>query len=167
MKQFFLAIIIVLAYILQITIVPELTVFGINPNVILIVVCSIAFLFGGTSGGIVGFFCGMLIDLYYGRNIGFNALLYLYIGIVLGSFNKRIFKDNYFVILIFMIFTTFIYEFIIYVYSAIIYSQGIDLLNFISNVIILILVNTVISFFIYPILLKINLGLEIDRNIFK
>ena len=26
---------------------------------------------------------------------------------------------------------------------------------------------SILSFFIYPILLKINLGLEIDRNIFK
>lgn len=167
MKQFFLAIIIILAYILQITVMPELAVFGINPNLILIVVCSIAFLFGSTSGGVVGFCCGVLLDLYYGRNIGLNALLYLYIGITLGNFNKRIFKDNYLVILVFMVFTTFIYESIIYVYSIIIYSQSINILSFVSNMVILIFVNILLSFLIYPILLKINLGLEIDRNIFK
>ena len=167
MKQFVLAIIIIVTYLLQITIIPELTVFGINPNLILIVVCSIAFLFGSTSGGVVGFCCGMLIDLYYGRNIGLNALLYLYIGIVLGSFNKRIFKDNYLVILVFMIFTTFIYEMITYVYIVMTYSQSINILSFLSNVISLILINTILSFFIYPMLLKINLSLEIDRNIFK
>jgi len=166
-KQIFLTIVILLTYILQITLVPEITVFGVSANLCLIVVCSISFLFGSTSGGIVGFFCGILIDFYYGRSIGLNALLYLYIGIVLGSFNKRIFKDNYLVILFFMIITTFLYEFILYIYGIFTYSQSINFLIFMKNVFIVVCINTILSFFIYPILLKLNLGLEIDRNIFK
>jgi len=167
MKQFFLFLVIIVSYVLQITVLPQITVFGISSNLILIVVCSIAFLFGATSGGVVGFCCGILLDLYYGRNIGLNALLYLYIGIILGNFNKRVFKAKYLVILIFMIFTTYIYELIVYIYGVIIYSQSINILSFLVNSSILVFMNTVLSFFIYPILLKINLGLELDRNIFK
>ena len=167
MKQLFLAIVIIVTYVLQITLMPEIAVFGVSPNLILIIVCSIAFLFGGTSGGIVGFCCGILLDLYYGRSIGLNALLYLYVGAVLGNFNKRIFKDNYLVILIFMIFTTYIYELIIYVYSVIIYSQNFSFLSCIINSSLLVVVNTILSLFIYPVLLRINLNLELDRSIFK
>ena len=134
--------------------------------IFVLLVCSIAFLFGGTSGGAVGFFFGILLDFYYGRSIGLNALLFLYIGIILGSFNKRIFKDNYLVILIFMVFATYIYEFIVYLYGVFVYSQSVDILRFLINSSILVLINSILSFFIYPILLKINLNLELDRNIF-
>ena len=167
MKQLFIAITIVLTYILQTTLMPEITVFGVQPDLSLIIICSIAFLFGSTSGGVVGFFLGIMLDFYYGRSIGINALLFLYIGVFLGSFNKKVFKDNYLVILVFMIFTTFLYETILYFYVAFVYSQQVDLLVMLSNIGIVILLNSIISFFVYPILLKINLGLEIDRNIFS
>ncbi len=167
MKQLFIAFIIVLTYILQTTLMPEITVFGVHPDLCLIIICSIAFLFGSTSGGVVGFFLGIMTDLYYGRSIGINALLFLYIGILLGSLNKRVFKDNYLVILIFLVFTTFIYESIAYFYVAFVYSQSVNMLIALKNIGVVILLNSIISFFVYPILLKINIDLEIDRNIFS
>ena len=167
MKQLFMAVLVVLTYILQTTLMPEITVFDVHPDLCLIVVCSIAFLFGSTSGGVIGFFLGLMIDLYYGRSIGINALVLLYIGIFLGSFNKKVFKDNYLVILIFMIFTTFFYESVLYFYIAFVYSQNLDIWMFLNNTTTLIILNIILGFFVYPILLKINLGLEIDRNIFS
>jgi len=54
----------------------------------------------------------------------------------------------------------------VYLYGVFVYSQSVDILRFLINSSILVLINSILSFFIYPILLKINLSLELDRNIF-
>ena len=73
MRNIKLALIIVIAYLLQTIIVPDFNILGVAPNLLLVVVCGISFLFGSTVGGVVGFFSGLLLDFNQGRAIGLYA----------------------------------------------------------------------------------------------
>lgn len=165
-KNIKLFIVIVIAYVLQTTIISDFNILGIFPNLFLIVVCGIAFLFGSTVGGTFGFAFGLLLDLTYGRAIGLNAFLGMYIGIILGHSNKRFFKDNYIVAVTFTGIATFIYETVIYIFGMFAYNQVFSLGYFFVNILLMILVNVIASFIVYPILLKFNIGIELNRNIF-
>lgn len=166
MKNVKLALIIVIAYILQTVIVPDFNILGIAPNLLLVITCSLAFLFGGQTGFILGACSGLLLDFNQGHTIGLNAFLFMYIGLILGQFNKRFFKDNYIVAISFTGFITAIYETIIFIFGVFAYSQTFNFGNFITNVLLSMLVNVIASVIVYPIMLKINIGVELDRNIF-
>ena len=65
-----------------------------KPNLLLILVISFAFVHGKRSGIFLGFFSGLLIDLFYGNIIGFTALIYMYLGYAVGSLYKVFFDDD-------------------------------------------------------------------------
>ena len=162
-KLFF---IIVGVCLLQTVIMPEIKFWGITPNLFLITVCGISFLFGSKTGGICGLVLGLFQDMNIGRTIGLNAFIYMYVGIILGQFNKRFFKDNYVVSVIFVIFATIAYETIIYIFGALAYNQNFVFSTFLIKILIGAFANAIISVIVYPVLLRINIGVELDRRIF-
>ena len=167
MKQIFIVMILIIVYVLQLTLISELRIFGVQANLLLVTTCAIAFLFGSVDGSIVGIVLGLLLDLYQGRNIGLSALVFFYLAIFIGSFNKKFFKDNYLILLILTIVATIIYETIIYLFAIFAYSQSFMILSLLRNLIISVVINIIMGAIIYPFLLKINIGFEAHRNIFN
>ncbi len=66
---------------------------SIRPNLLLILTVSFALMCGRKSGMMTGFFCGLCQDLFFEKILGFNALLYLWVGYAAGYF-CRIFYDD-------------------------------------------------------------------------
>lgn len=147
-------------------IIQEISFWGITPNLFLVTVCGLSFLFGSKTGAICGLVIGLLQDMNIGRTIGLNGFIYMYIGILMGQFNKRFFKDNYFVSVIFVILGTLAYEVIIYFFGALAYGQNFVLSTFFIKLFIISFANAITSIIVYPILLRVNIGLELDRSIF-
>lgn len=166
MKKLTLAVIILVTYLLQTSVIPEFSINGIYPNLFLVVTCGLSFLFGSTVGAINGFCLGLLNDFNQGRCIGLYAFLSMYIGMILGQFNKRFFKDNYVVAIFLIGFTTIFYEIIVYIFAMFAYGQEFSLLALVGKTLLIALVNMIASIIVYPILLKIHIGIEVDRNIF-
>ena len=52
-----------------------LTFANISPNLLIIAVSSFGFMRGRKEGMWVGFFCGLLIDIFFGNLIGIYALI--------------------------------------------------------------------------------------------
>jgi len=167
LKHFIIGIVVIVAYLLQLTLVSELKIFGVQANLLLVVTCAIAFLFGSVEGSIVGIILGLLFDLYQGRNIGLSSLIFFYLAIFIGGFNKKFFKDNYLILLILTVLSTIIYETVVYVFSIFAYSQSFMILYLIKNLLLVIGMNILVGAIIYPFLLKINIGFEAHRNIFR
>ena len=73
-RKLILAVLILLAFVLQGTVFQTLSIASIVPNLLLILTVSFGFMRGKKEGMFVGFFCGLLIDIFYGSMIGFYAL---------------------------------------------------------------------------------------------
>lgn len=84
---------IIVTFLLQSTVFPFFSVTSVIPNLLLILTVSFGFMQGKTEGLFVGFFCGLLIDLFYGNLFGFYALVYMYIG-HLNGFLYKIYYDE-------------------------------------------------------------------------
>lgn len=84
---------IVIACILQCSLFQLLEIASIKPNLLLIVTVSFGLMRGRRSGLLTGFFCGLCCDLFFETVIGYQALLYMWIGYFSGYF-YRIFYDD-------------------------------------------------------------------------
>ena len=166
MRNLKLVLIVVIAYLLQTVIIPDFNIAGVAPNLMLVIVCSVSFLFGSEVGGVVGFFAGLLLDFNQGRAIGLYAFLCMYIGMALGQFNKRFFKDNYIVAVAITGLVTVVYETLVYFFGALAYFQEFNFFNFFTTIMLAALVNVIATIIVYPFILKINIGIELNKNIF-
>lgn len=92
-RKLILAVLILLTFILQGTVFQALSIASITPNLLLILTVSFGFMRGKREGLFIGFFSGLLIDIFYGNMVGFYALLYMYIGF-LNGFLYKVFYDE-------------------------------------------------------------------------
>lgn len=92
-RKIILAVLILLTFILQGTVFQTLSIASIAPNLLLILTVSFGFMRGKREGLFIGFFCGLLVDVFYGNMVGFYALLYMYIGFFNG-FLYKVFYDE-------------------------------------------------------------------------
>ena len=74
-----MTLLILITFILQSTVFQSLSIASIAPNLLLILTVSFGFMRGKKEGILVGFFCVILIDIFYGNLLGFYALIYMYI----------------------------------------------------------------------------------------
>lgn len=86
---------IVIAYLLQTSVFTGIRMAGIVPDVLLIVVCSMAYTKGRIPGIVSGFVCGLIVDCTFGNVIGLYALMYMTVGYCCGFANKIYDKDDY------------------------------------------------------------------------
>ena len=73
-RRIFLAIVVVLAFVLQLSVFPQFKLLGAQPDLILVVSIVVAVTDGPVAGAIVGFFGGMLQDIASPQVMGVSAL---------------------------------------------------------------------------------------------
>lgn len=83
-----------LALVLQSTVFNQLNIAGVKPDIILVMVVSIAVVRGPRQGGIVGFSLGLLEDFYLGRFIGMNSICKGLTGLFAGWVTIGAFSEN-------------------------------------------------------------------------
>ncbi|HIV35284.1 MAG TPA: rod shape-determining protein MreD [Candidatus Blautia intestinigallinarum] len=92
-NRIILAVLILVSFLMQCTILQIFSIGSISPNLLAILCICMGFLRGKKTGMFVGFFCGLLVDLFYGSLFGFYALIYMYLGYFAG-FGCQIFYDD-------------------------------------------------------------------------
>lgn len=83
-----------LALLLQVTFFRSISIHGVIPDLVLIVVIFYAVFSGSAKGAVYGAACGLWEDLYLGRIIGVNAICKGITGFVLGRMQGSVFQDN-------------------------------------------------------------------------
>lgn len=86
--------IILIGFLLQCTVFKTLSIGSISPNLMVIITSSFGFMTGKKEGLWVGFFCGLLEDIFYGRLLGMHAVIYMYIGYANGYFNHIFYGED-------------------------------------------------------------------------
>lgn len=130
---------------------------NIVPNLMIIVTVSTALLNGEKYGITVGFFCGLLMDIFNdGSSLGFYALIYMYIGYFNGGFTKIFFPDDVKLPIFLVVISDFIYGFSVYVLLFLL--RGRTGFGFYFGKIILpeMIYTVVVTLIVYPIILRIH-----------
>ena len=106
---------IILSFLLQSTVFDHIRLAGVVPDILMILVVTIAYTRGTYPGLFTGLFAGLLVDFMYGDVIGICALLYMFIGFLNGYSNKIYDRDDYAIPLILIAVSEFVYSFLYYV----------------------------------------------------
>ena len=109
-----MTLLILITFILQSTVFQSLSIASIVPNLLLILTVSFGFMRGKKEGILVGFFCGILIDIFYGNLLGFYALIYMYIGYLNGFLCKVYYDEDVKVPMILTAISDLAYGFAVY-----------------------------------------------------
>lgn len=86
--------VIILAFVLQNTLMPLFQIFGIQPDLVLVTVVCFSFIEGQVIGGANGFLGGLFQDFVSLRGFGVNALSLTIIGYGTGLVEQTVFAGN-------------------------------------------------------------------------
>lgn len=159
-----IALIIIICFLLESTIFQTLSLASISPNLLIIVTSSFGFMRGEKEGMLVGFFSGLIFDVFFGDWIGFYAMIYMVLGYANGFFKQIFYPDDIKLPLILIGASDFIYGNIVCIFMFIMRSRF-DYIYYLMNIIIPELIYTaLITLGLYQILLQVNQKLEAEEK---
>lgn len=105
---------ILLAFLIQTSILPLIPFFNSSPNLLLIITFSYGLLYGENIGLFTGFFCGLLCDMYYNGVFGLFILIYSLIGFGNGILKTSFVENSVTLPMLLSLVNGLIYNFYIY-----------------------------------------------------
>ena len=148
--------------ILQTTVLEYVKILNVKPNLLLVFIICVSISRGNVEGAVTGFFTGLAQDMLSGRIIGFYSLLGLYAGISLGSVHKRLYRDNFIVIVFFTLVLSIAYEWMVYFLAS--FGESAGNIRFfypmVHRILPEALYNAFTSVFMYGYVLKLNKKLD-------
>lgn len=157
-------IIIIVCFLLESCVFHHLSFASIKPNLLIIITSSFGFMRGKKEGMFVGFFSGLLFDLFWGSALGFHMLLYAVIGYVNGFFRRLFYDDDIKLPIALIGASEFVYGLI--TYACMYMLQGdFAFMAHLTNIIMPELVYTIlVTLALYQIVLHINKKLEAEEQ---
>lgn len=163
-KILFYTICILVFMVLQSTLLDYIRIYDVIPNLLIVLTILAALLGGNSEGAVVGFFSGLVLDIMFGKLLGFYALLGMYLGIAVGSVNRRLYKDNLLVIIFFTLVFSIAYETTVYILNTIM-SGNMDLIYPFTRIILPEAVyNCAAAILLYPLFARVNGRMEEARK---
>ncbi len=161
MKRFIVtAFFIFICFLLQCTVFRALAFGGIVPNLLIVLTASFGFMRGEKNGLLIGFFSGLLVDIFFGSVIGFYALIYMYIGYANGKFSAIFYPEDIKLPITLILCSDFLYGLTCYVILFLLRAKF-DFSYYLVHIILPEMVYTVVvTLFLYPVILRVNHSLE-------
>ena len=151
---------ILISFILQCSVFGSLAFAGIIPNLMVILTSSFGFMRGEKEGLVIGFFCGLLTDIFFGNFLGFYALVLMYIGYLNGKFSKIFYPEDIKLPLVLIVVSDLSYGIICYILTFMLRSRFAFSYYFTHIILPETLYTIVVTLFLYPVILKVNEKLE-------
>ena len=160
LRKVIVAFFILFCFILQCSVFGSIAFAGIIPNLLIILTSSFGFMRGEKEGLLIGFFCGLLNDVFFGNFLGFYALLLMYIGYLNGKFSRIFYPEDIKLPMALIITSDLSYEIICYILMFMLRGKFQFSYYFTHVIFPEALYTIVITLFLYPLILKVNGSLE-------
>jgi len=159
LRIFIISIILIFSNILESTVFSMIRIRGISPNFNIMIIVSFALLRGSKEGSIIGFFAGLIMDMFFSTSRGYLAIIGALVGYFCGKFNKDFYRENFILPFMLTLISTIIYGF---VQSLPFLLRGkINYIYFIRNIIVPETIYTVVlSIVVYQLIYIVNQKIE-------
>ena len=134
------------------------------PNILLIITVAFGFMKGKIQGMVIGFFCGLVMDILSMNAIGFHMVIFILTGYLNGALHQWLYSDYIVFPLIVTAFSSFFYGLYMYCFQFLIRNR-LDFVFYLKRVIVPEIIYTVIlTSVIYQLLSFINYKLEMTER---
>lgn len=165
MLSFFLtALAILLSFLLQTAVLPFALPLHVFPNLLIIITAANGFMKEENVGILVGFFCGLLYDVFFGEVIGFYALLYTYVGFLNGKFSRVFYPEDIKLPLALITVSDLTCSLVSYVFLFLVWGKLDFPYYFLQVILPETIVTLIATLIIYPVILKTNEWLRIRQR---
>lgn len=147
-------------YFLQINLFSWFNIYGVSPNLFIILVLIIGLFIGKKVGLALGIVLGLYIDVVNGKIFGQVALMLGIVGLLGEYLYKSFSKESRITLMLMVASTTIIYEVGIYIINIIKLNASIELALFLKILAIETIYNTIITIIMYPIIQRLGEKLE-------
>lgn len=160
LRKVCVAVLIILCFVLQSTVFRSLAFAGIVPNLLVILTASFGFMRGENEGLLIGFFSGLLCDIFFGDILGFYALILMYIGFLNGKFNRIFYPEDIKLPLGLIIVSDISYSMTCYILLFLMQGKFNFPFYFVNVIIPEAVYTILVTCILYPLILKLNERLE-------
>ena len=134
------------------------------PNILLIITVAFGFMKGKIHSMVIGFFCGLVMDILSMNAIGFHMVIFILTGYLNGALHQWLYSDYIVFPLIVTAFSSFLYGLYMYCFQFLIRNR-LDFLFYLKRVIIPeVLYTVILTSVIYQLLSFINYKLEMTER---
>lgn len=163
----YVILIIVVLYSIQLYIINPRGLFGIKPNLLLIISIIISLWYGIYIGGVSSFLIGFITDIIFGSSYCIFTISYTIVGLIIGVINENYRKESKMSLVYVTLIASAIFEISQYFEYMIIYKIASNVMYLIKQTVISSLLNIVIVYIIYSIMYKISEYIDerINRNL--
>ncbi len=146
-----------LALVLQYTAIVKINIFGVSPDLVIVVLIVIAIISTPVEGATLGFLIGAVSDILFGRVFGINTLLCMYTAVGVRALIEAVYGNSAGVFSLFAFVFTFIYKLLFGLMSFVIFSEKVSLLLTIKVIVLCGLYNAVLMIPSYFIIKRFRL----------
>lgn len=164
LRKIVVTILIIVCFVLQCSVFSALAFAGIIPNLMIVLTSSFGFMRGEKEGLLIGFFSGLLNDIFFGGFLGFYALMLMYIGYLNGKFSKIFYPEDIRLPLLLIVISDLSYGIICYILTFMLRGRFEFSYYFVHIILPEALYTIVVTLFLYPAVLKINEKLEVHEG---
>jgi rod shape-determining protein MreD len=137
---------------------------NVVPNLMLIVTMTFGLMRGRKEGLLVGFFCGLLTDIFFGTVLGPYAFLYMTLGYANGYFHRIYYIEDVLLPMLMITLNDFIYNVAIYIIGFLLRNK-LNFTDYLKTVILPEMIYTiVVTLFFYKLLVRINQRLKMSKE---
>lgn len=155
---------ILIAFLLQTTVFQSIALADVVPNLLLVVTVTYAYLRGRSSGLLVGFFCGIILDMAYGSVIGLYALIFMTIGFLVGFCQKIYFRQGFILPIILIVLSDFVYSIYYYITEFLMRGRLHFGFYFVHRILPEVLYTTLVGIVLYSIIATVERRLNTKRK---
>ena len=157
MNRIFKLVVLVLVILLETTILAHFSPFGVIPNYVLTTAVAICVISPETDSVVICAVAGFFMDAFSGTPFGINALMYMYIAIVLVIISDMIYSKSVVVFAPICLVCSFLYETFRGLVSFLLRSAEVDVLSVFKISCFVALINTVVFIPVYVLLSKVKI----------
>jgi len=140
--------------VLQSTFLASFAPYGLTPDLILILVVSIALVRGYWEGAVWGFLAGLGLDMISSGYLGFHALTKMVVGFFFGLAEEKVFKENLLLPAVALFLATLAHELLFFILAAFYRQLEVNFFSALRRIILpLSLYNAILAPFVYVRLL--------------
>ena len=164
MKKFFSILGLILTffmiYFLQANFFTWFHIAGVKPNLFVVFILFIGLFVGNKLGFVFGLMLGIYLDLLIGKTVGISGFMLGIVGLIGEYLDKNFSKDSRITLIFRVMGSTAIYELGQYFFQILRWKFDIEILPFITTLMIEVIFNAVLVIILYPLIQKVGNGLE-------